>query len=55
MGSRRKARKVGYDVGFGRFLRLHSIWREKSGFHGTLDSVQDRVSAARSTSKSHNS
>jgi hypothetical protein len=49
MDSCQKAKKVGYDVGFGRFLRLHSIWSEKSRFHGTPDSVQDRVSAARST------
>jgi hypothetical protein len=46
-----KVEKVSYNVDIGSFLRLHSIWGQKLRFHGILDSVQDRISAARSTSK----
>jgi hypothetical protein len=55
MSNRQKIEKVIYDAGIGSFLQLHSIWSQKLKFHVTPDSVQDRISAAWSTSKGHNS
>jgi methyl coenzyme M reductase subunit D len=54
MSNCQKVQKVIYEVGIGSFLRLHSIWSQKLKFHETPDSVQDRILAAQSTSKSHN-
>jgi hypothetical protein len=55
MGSRRKAEKVGYDVGIEGLLIWYSNWGQKFIFLMTLNSVQNRISAAWPTSKSHNS
>jgi hypothetical protein len=50
-----KAEKVNYDVDIESFLRLHSVWGQNSRFLRLLNSAQNRISAARSTSKNHNS
>jgi hypothetical protein len=49
-----KVEKVIYEVGIGSFLRLHSIWGQKLRFRRGPDSVQDRISVGRLTSKGHN-
>jgi hypothetical protein len=55
MSNCQKVEKVIYEVGIESLLRLHSIWSRKLRFCRTPDSVQDRISGAQSTSKSHNS
>jgi hypothetical protein len=55
LGSLRKAKKVGYDVGIEGFLRWLLNWSQNCRFIRMLNSVQNRISAARPTSKSHSS
>jgi hypothetical protein len=55
MGSHRKGEKVGYKIGIESFWRLHSKWSQTFKYLSMHNSTHNRISAARSTSKLHNS
>jgi hypothetical protein len=46
--------KFSYNVGIEGFLRLHLMWGQKSRIIRMLNSVQNRISAARPNLKNHN-
>jgi hypothetical protein len=54
MGIHQKDEKDFYDVGIEGFLRLHWNWGQKFRFLRMLNSVQNKISAARPTLKTHN-
>jgi hypothetical protein len=55
MSNECKVEKVNYEFGIGSFLRLYLDWTHKFKILRLLKSNQPRISAARPTSKFHNS
>jgi hypothetical protein len=55
LSNRQKVEKVRYNVGIEGFLRWHLDWGQKSSFLRMLNFIQNRILAARPTSKSLNS
>jgi hypothetical protein len=51
----RKAEKFIQNAMIASFLRLDWLWGQKFGYLKMLSFVQNRISAARSTSKTHKS